>query len=186
MKRVCSAYGVLRWGMLILFGLFSSATASGVAGVPLPSQAQGQPLSESAVSIMSGAVLIRASAANQTGTTMQITIRTDQVTLVYDLNESQAARELYAQLPMDIAVENYGGIEKIFYPPQKLGTTDTPLAKDVRSGTLAYYAPWGDVVMFYDSFGSAAGLYELGSIVSGREAIEHLSGTIRIEKSDSR
>ena len=116
-------------------------------------------------------------------TDMQITVIAQQATLVYDLNESTAAKELYAQLPMDIEVENYGGIENIFYPPRKLETADTPLARNVQAGTLAYYAPWGDVVMFYDSFRPAPGLYELGQIVSGREDIEVLSGTIRIEKS---
>ena len=133
---------------------------------------------------MSGEALIRKVAAHETETAMQITISTDQVTLVYDLNDSQAARDLYAQLPITIEVENYGGIEKIFYPPKKLGTTDTPLARNVRSGTLAYYAPWGDVVMFYDRFGSASGLYELGRIVSGADDIRGLSGTVRIEPSN--
>ncbi|MEO3480195.1 cyclophilin-like fold protein [Phaeobacter sp. CAU 1743] len=116
--------------------------------------------------------------------TMQIKISTREVTLVYDLNSSQAAQELYAQLPMIIDVENYGGIEKIFYPPEKLGTKNTPLARNVRAGTLAYYAPWGDVVMFHGRFGTAADLYELGDIVSGKEDISRLSGTIQVEKLD--
>jgi hypothetical protein len=38
--------------------------------------------------------------------------------------------------------------------------------------------------MFYGSFGSAAGLYELGHAVSGSEYIQEMSGTIRIEKND--
>ena len=82
-------------------------------------------------------------------------------------------------------MENYGNNEKIFYPPKKLNTTDTPQA-DAQAGTLAYYAPWGDVVMFYRRFGSASGLYELGHAVSGSEHIQGISGTIRIEKSDVR
>jgi hypothetical protein len=36
--------------------------------------------------------------------------------------------------------------------------------------------------MFYDDFGSASGLYELGFVVSGVEHIESLSGTIEINK----
>ena len=117
---------------------------------------------------------------------MQITVAAGQATLTYELNDSPASRELYAQLPLSIEVENYGGIEKIFYPPKKLGTADTPLARNVRAGTLAYYAPWGDVVLFHGSFGSAAGLYELGRLVSKDGEIESLSGTIRVEKADSR
>jgi hypothetical protein len=62
-----------------------------------------------------------------------------------------------------------------------LNTADTPEA-NAEAGTLAYYASWGDVVMFYGSFGSAAGLYELGHVISGSEYIPEMSGTIQIEK----
>ena len=105
-------------------------------------------------------------------------------TTIFQLNNSTAARELYAQLPLSIKVEDYSNNEKIFYPPKKLGTESTPLA-DAQKGTLAYYAPWGDVVMFYDHFGSASGLYELGHAVSGSEHIKSMSGTIKIGKGNT-
>ena len=57
---------------------------------------------------------------------------------------------------------------------------------DGKKGELSYYAPWGDVVMFYGSFGSAPGLYELGHAVSGGEHIKVMSGTIRIMKGNTR
>ena len=114
-------------------------------------------------------------------TTMKINVKANGNTTVFELNNSPAAKELYAQLPLSITVENYSNNEKIFYPPKKLNTTDTPQA-DAQAGTLAYYAPWGDVVMFYGSFGSAAGLYELGHAISGSEYIQRMSGTIQIEK----
>ena len=112
---------------------------------------------------------------------IKISVRANSNTTVFELNNSPAARDLYAQLPLSITVENYGDNEKIFYPPKKLNTTDTPQA-DARAGTLAYYAPWGAVVMFYGDFGSAAGLYELGHAISGSEYIRGMSGTIQIEK----
>lgn len=98
---------------------------------------------------------------------MQISIQANGNITVFELNNSQAAKELYEQLPLTITVENYGNNEKIFYPPKKLHTTGTPLA-NAHSGTLAYYAPWGDVVMF----SSASGLYELGNVISGGEHIK--------------
>jgi len=114
-------------------------------------------------------------------TTMKINVKANGNTTVFELNNSPAAKELYAQLPLSITVEDYSNNEKIFYPPEKLNTSDTPKA-DARAGTLAYYAPWGDVVMFYGRFGSAAGLYELGHAISGSEYIQGMSGTIQIEK----
>ena len=119
---------------------------------------------------------------SETKTAMHITVDANGKTTVFELNDSSAARDLYAQLPLSISVENYGGNEKIFYPPNKLDTTDTPQASAHATGTLAYYGPWGDVVMFYGDFGPAAGLYTLGHAVSGSEHIQGMSGTIRVEK----
>ena len=114
-------------------------------------------------------------------TALTINVTANGKTTVFQLNNSTAARELAAQLPLDIDVENYSHDEKIFYPPKKLKTSDTPKA-NARAGTLAYYAPWGDVVMFYKDFGSASGLYELGHAVSGGEFIQGMSGTLWIEQ----
>lgn len=113
--------------------------------------------------------------------TMKIHVTANNRVTVFELNNSQAAKELYVQLPLSIKVEDYSENEKIFYPPKKLDTSDAPQA-DARTGTLAYYAPWGDVVMFYDNFGFATGLYELGYAVSGKEHISGMTGIILIEK----
>jgi hypothetical protein len=114
-------------------------------------------------------------------TKMQISVQANGNTTIFELNDGNAAKDLYEQLPLMIDVEDFSNNEKIFYPPKKLDTTDTPMA-NAKSGTLAYYAPWGDVVMFYQKFGSAGGLYELGNVVSGGEHIKNMSGTILIEK----
>ena len=66
------------------------------------------------------------------------------------------------------------------FGPQELDTSDTPLAEG-GAGTLAYYAPWGDVVLFYDSFSANGSLYELGEAVSGAEDISQMTGTITVE-----
>lgn len=129
-------------------------------------------------------ILIVYSHAAENSKTMKINVTANGKTTVFELNNSTAAKDLYDQLPLSIAVENYSNNEKIFYPPEKLNTADTPLA-DAKAGTLAYYAPWGDVVMFYDSFGSASGLYELGHAVSGSEYIKGMTETIQIERSSA-
>jgi hypothetical protein len=120
--------------------------------------------------------------ASETQKTMKISVKAKGNTTVFELNNSPASRDLYAQLPLSITVENYSHNEKIFYPPEKLNTTGTPQAGGGQPGTLAYYAPWGDVVMFYGSFSSAPGLYQLGHVISGSEYIQGMSGTIQIEK----
>ena len=126
--------------------------------------------------------LIAYSNASENQMAIKISVKANGNTTVFELNNSPAARDLYAQLPLSITVENYSDNEKIFYPPKKLNTTDTPLADGGRAGTLAYYAPWGDVVIFYRGFNSAPGLYELGHVTSGSECIPEMSGSIQIEK----
>jgi hypothetical protein len=129
--------------------------------------------------------LIAYSHASEKQMAMKIRVKANGNTTVFELNDSPAALDLYAQLPLRVKVEDYSNNEKIFYPPKKLNTADTPKA-NAKAGTLAYYAPWGDVVMFYGSFGSAAGLYELGHAVSGSDHIQGMNGTIEIEKDDTR
>lgn len=112
--------------------------------------------------------------------TMQIRIAANETQIVYQLNDSQAAKDLYRQLPMTVAVEDFSNNEKIFYPTAALDTSDAPTAAG-GAGVLAYYAPWGDVVLFYDSFGTNGSLYELGHATSGAGEISRLSGSITIE-----
>jgi hypothetical protein len=125
--------------------------------------------------------LIAYSNAAEKEAAMKISVISNGKTTVFELNNSPAARDLYSQLPLRIKIEDYSDNEKIFYPPRKLNTVDTPTA-DAKEGALAYYAPWGDVVMFYKDFGSASGLYELGHAISGSENIPEMSGTIQIDK----
>lgn len=158
-----------------------SLTACG--GLTEPDQTPTRDALTEEPSLMPGNVLIEKEKTNplEVETNMQIRIQANDNTTIFELNNSQAAKTLYAQLPLKIDVEDYGNNEKIFYPPEKLDTTDTPMAEG-GLGILAYYAPWGDVVMFYDSFTSASGLFELGRSISGFDHIKKMSGVIQIEK----
>lgn len=108
-----------------------------------------------------------------------IIVKSNDIKILYKLNDSKAAYSLYQQLPLKVKVENYSNDEKIFYL-QKLNVTNTPKA-NARLGTLAYYEPWGNIVMFYKNFGMAAGLYELGEVIEGKDNIQKLTGEIKIE-----
>lgn len=110
---------------------------------------------------------------------IQITTTNDHL-MTFELNDSEAAETFYSQLSFSVLVENYGSDEKIFYPPKKLDTSNTPLAKG-PIGTLAYYEPWGNVVIYYGECDGANGLYALGEIVSGVEFISEMEGEISID-----
>ena len=109
---------------------------------------------------------------------MMISVKSDAYEIIYELNGSRAAEELYAQLPLTTEVEPFSNNEMTFYP-EKLSTEDTPLSGG-EPGSLSYYEPWGDVVMFYAPCAPNSSLYELGTVISGEEFIENLSGTITV------
>ena len=116
-------------------------------------------------------------------TSMKIQIENNEATIIYELNESDGAKQLYEQLPLKVNVENFSTNEKIFYPPKELDTKNTPMA-NAKAGTLAYYEPWGNVVMFYGDFGKGNGLYELGNVISGKNDIQNLKGSLMITKGE--
>lgn len=111
---------------------------------------------------------------------LRISVQGNGHTIVFQLNDSAASRSLYNQLPLSLEVEDYSSDEKIFYPPGKLDTGDTPLTEGGKAGGLAYFSSWGNVIMYYGNFGPYSGLYDLGTAVSGSEWIPELSGEILI------
>ena len=72
----------------------------------------------------------------------RIAVKSSKYSVIFQLNDSQAAKELYEQLPLTLKVENYSDNEKIFYPPKELRTNSTPKSRGSK-GSLAYYVPWG-------------------------------------------
>ena len=112
--------------------------------------------------------------------TLKISVSDGTHTIVYELNDSPSAKSLYEMLPLDIEVENYGHNEKIFYPPQAVDTAEG-IEGGGDAGGLALFSPWGNVVMYYDSFGAYPGLYLLGQAMEGADQVSGLSGTIHVE-----
>ena len=115
----------------------------------------------------------------QTG--MRISVTDGSNTIIFTLNDSSASRSLYEMLPLEVPVGDFLYNEKIFYPPESLDVSD-PVVGDGDAGDLAYFHPWGDVVMYIGPFRSSTGLYLLGTAESGADRIGNLSGTILVQK----
>ena len=102
------------------------------------------------------------------------------------LMDNATARDFLSLLPMTLTLEDYAATEKISYLPRKLSTAGAPAGSDPSIGDIAYYAPWGNLAIFYKDAGYARGLIQLGRIDSGIEALNvpgGLKATIeRIEK----
>ncbi|MDR2905832.1 MAG: hypothetical protein LBU73_07760 [Helicobacteraceae bacterium] len=122
--------------------------------------------------------------AARAGGNMKIEVENNSKVAVFALNESDAAKELYAQLPLVVKVEDFADNEKIFYPPKKLGAANAPKAANPKAGILAYYAPWGNAVLFFAPFKPNSNLYELGEAIGGAEHIKTMRGEIKVSKAE--
>lgn len=165
---------------------FSCSACDTTQDIPEPAPPSETPSSSDAATSEVSSTLPAASSETpdepQNGA-RQIRVQFGENTVIYELNDSTAAASLYQQLPITLEVEDFSTNEKIFYPAQTLDTTDAPLAEG-GAGTLAYYAPWGDVVMFYGDYHSNPALFELGHVVSGGSLISQMSGTITVSAID--
>jgi hypothetical protein len=95
------------------------------------------------------------------------------------LAENASARDFLALLPLSLTLEDYASTEKISALPRKLTTQGSPagIAPDV--GDITYYAPWGNLAIFYRDFGYAAGLVKLGHLDAGVDAL-HVGGSVQV------
>ena len=87
------------------------------------------------------------------------------------LDDNPTARDFLSMLPLTLTLEDYASTEKIAYPPRKLSTQGAPAGIDPEIGDITYYAPWGNLALFYKDFGYSAGLIRLGRLDAGVEAI---------------
>lgn len=105
---------------------------------------------------------------------MNIQVKFENKVIKIQLEENPTSQALYGQLPLKVKFEDYASNEKIFYPPKKLTTQDAPDTYKPSRGDVTYYAPWGDVAIFYKDFSKSKGLIKLGRIIEGLEYLESL------------
>lgn len=93
---------------------------------------------------------------------LQINGRTYSATLY----ENPLADALYDMLPLTVSFEDYNTTEKIGYLPdhQPLPTEGANSGFEPAAGDLCYYAPWGNISLFYKSFRYSDDLYPIGHV----------------------
>ena len=116
---------------------------------------------------------------------MLIRVTCGEHSAVFQLYDTEAALDLYEQLPLILELENFRDAQWMFYPPEELGVTDAEVYHDGRRGELSYYAPWGDVFMLYEDFKSGDEMHRLGICTEGMDSIEGMSGSVLVEAEGS-
>ena len=73
---------------------------------------------------------------------------------------------------MSLTLKDYAATEKVSDLPRKLSSEGAPAGSTPTVGDIAYYAPWGNLAIFYKDFRHSSGLIKLGKIDSGFEALK--------------
>jgi hypothetical protein len=118
-----------------------------------------------------------------------VSIKTDQMKLKITVGEkivsailydNPATRDFISQLPLTLTFTDYNSTEKISDLAKKLSIKDAPAGFKPSAGDITYYAPWGNLAVFYKNFSYSSGLISLGKITSGIDAL-HEDGTIEVK-----
>lgn len=126
-----------------------------------------------------------APATQATSKPMKIRITDGTLVLTATLEHSAPAADFASMLPLSLTLQDYAATEKIAYLPRKLVTTGAPAGIDPDVADLAYYAPWGNLAIYYRDAGFDNGLVRLGRLDGGVAALRRLAGTgVRIERID--
>lgn len=114
---------------------------------------------------------------------MKLRLHLDGEIVTATLNDSAAARDFAALLPLSLTLENYAVVERISSLPGKLSVADAPAGMTPRMGDITYYAPWGNLAVFVGDNVYARGLVRLGKVDTGLPALQRPGPLkVRIER----
>lgn len=121
-----------------------------------------------------------------TSSEQRVSVAFDGGEIMIKMDDNPTSRAFLNQLPLTMTFEEFGGFEKLSYPPEKLTTEEAPSGHVPARGDFAYYSPWGNVNMYYGDHSYSAGLVKLGEIESGIELLDSMNEdfTVSIEKID--
>ncbi|MGJ5632139.1 cyclophilin-like fold protein [Nostoc sp. CALU 1950] len=110
---------------------------------------------------------------------MKINIKVKDKIVTATLIDSKTTQDFISLLPLTLTLEDYARTEKVSDLPKKLSTEDAPPGSDPAVGDIAYYAPWGNLAIYYRDFGYSNGLAILGKIDGGIEAL-NVPGSVEV------
>ena len=105
-----------------------------------------------------------------------ITITLADTVLQARLRDSPPAQQLIAQLPLTLEFRDFNSVEKIAQLPRPLTMDGVPEGDDPRPQDIGYYAPSGDLVLYYGDVGYFAGIVRLGEVVGDISVIRDRVG----------
>lgn len=90
------------------------------------------------------------------------------------LDDHDSARDFVTLLPLTLTFKDYAATEKIADLPRALTTHGALPAYIPVAGDLCFYAPWGNLAIFYGDGERSESLVRLGRLDSGLDAIRSI------------
>ncbi len=126
----------------------ATTDASGAAGVTSPTGSGGPQPSE----------------REDGATPLDIQLTVGGSTLPGSLEDTAAGRDLASLLPLRLTLSDFHRAERVADLPRRLDIAGAPSGTSVVAGDIAYYAPWGNLALFYEDAPHAEGLVRLGRL----------------------
>lgn len=111
---------------------------------------------------------------------MDIEITAGQLVFAARLDDTPAARAFAAMLPLDLDLSDYHNTEKIADLPARIPTGAAPRGYSASAGDITYFAPWGNLAIFYRDFPFSQGLVRLGEVTSDTGVLAELAGPVTV------
>ena len=112
---------------------------------------------------------------------MQIHLTLGDQRFAATLDDSAAADDLLAQLPVTVAMTDHAGVEKTGPLPSPLSLDGQPDGADPDVGDLGYYAPGNDLVLYHGDQSYYPGIVVLGRLERGAaEQIARMDGSVTV------
>lgn len=96
--------------------------------------------------------------------TTPVVVTAGEQTIGGVLGPSPAARELAGRLPLTATFRDFNAVEKISPLPGGLPMDGMPEGDDPSPGDIGYYAPTGDLVLYYGDVSYWPGIARLGTL----------------------
>jgi hypothetical protein len=104
---------------------------------------------------------------NTTGHTKKLQLTIGSQIVNGTINDTEAGRAFASLLPITLTLSDYSKTEKVSDLPVKLNTSGAPSGYKPYTGDITYYAPWGNLAIFYKDFTYSHGLLSIGRIDEG-------------------
>ena len=104
----------------------------------------------------------------------------DNNEVIVVLEDNATTQDFLSKLPMNIMLEDYNNTEKISYLEEALVKDETAAGCDPIPGTVALYAPWGNLSIFYKDWSYSNDLIPMGQIETGLDVLTAMNSDVAV------